>query len=72
MWHTREIETQNFINVLMKQKRIQNKIIGVYNEEGNQVSSETEVEGVVVNYFIAEPQLKKIVKIAQKIVKIAE
>lgn len=35
MWHTREIETQNFINVLMKQKRIQNKIIGVYNEEGN-------------------------------------
>lgn len=40
-----------FYHALTKQRRIQNRIICLYNEDGNWTNSEDEIEGVAVKYF---------------------
>ena len=50
-WHTCGDRNTKFYHALIKQRRIQNRIIGLYNEDGNWVNSESEVEGVAVKYF---------------------
>ena len=50
-WHTCGDRNTKFYHALTKQRRIQNKIIGLYNEDDNWVNSESEVEGVAVKYF---------------------
>src|SRR5690606_37352121 len=51
MWHTHWDRNTKFDHALTKQRRIQNKIVGLHDEIGNWVTSETEVEGVAVDYF---------------------
>lgn len=51
MWHVYEDRNTNFYHALTKQRCIQNRIIGLYDEEGNWKNSKSEIEGVVVNYF---------------------
>ena len=48
MWHTYGDRNTKFYHALTKQRRIQNRITGLYNEEGNWTNSETEVEEVAV------------------------
>ena len=50
-WHAKGDINTKFYHALTKQKRIQNKIVGLYNAQGNWVNSDIEVEGVAVDYF---------------------
>ena len=50
-WHVLGDRNTKFYHASTKQRRIQNLIIGLHNEEGNCVNSEQEVEGVAVRYF---------------------
>lgn len=40
-----------FYHVLTKQRQIQNRNIGLYNEEGDWINTEADVEGVAVRCF---------------------
>ena len=51
-WHTCGDRNTQFYHALTKQRRIQNRIIGLYNEEGIWVNSESKVEEVAVKYFM--------------------
>ena len=50
-WHVLGDRNTKFYHTLTKQRRIQNRIIGLHNEEGNWVNSEQDVEGVAERYF---------------------
>lgn len=50
-WHSQGDRNTKFYHALTKQRRIQNKIIGLHIEEGNWVTSEPEVQGVAIDYF---------------------
>ena len=51
-WHTCGDRNTKFYHALTKQRRIQNRIAGLYNEEGSWVNSESKVEEVAVKYFM--------------------
>ena len=50
-WHTCGDRNTKFYHALTKQRRIQNRIIGLYNEDENWVNAESKVEEVAVKYF---------------------
>ena len=50
-WHAKGDRNTKFYHALTKQRRIQNKIVGLHNSGGNWVTSESEVEGVAIDYF---------------------
>ena len=51
MWHSSGDLNTKFYHALTKQRRIRNKIVGLYNEAGNWVTEENGVEKVAVDYF---------------------
>ena len=51
-WHTCGDRNTKFYHALTKQRRIQNRITGLYNEDGIWVNSESKVEEVAVKYFM--------------------
>ena len=51
LWHTCGDRNTKFYHALTKQRRIQNRIIGLYNEDGDWINSEADIEGVAVKYF---------------------
>ena len=50
-WHAKGDRNTKFYHALTKQRRIQNKIVGLHNSGGDWVTSEAEIEGVAVDYF---------------------
>ncbi|XP_056862248.1 uncharacterized protein LOC108858352 [Raphanus sativus] len=50
-WHVYGDRNTNFYHALTKQRRIQNRITGLYNENEVWTNSEIEIEKVAVNYF---------------------
>ncbi|XP_048633068.1 uncharacterized protein LOC125607235 [Brassica napus] len=51
MWHSSGDLNTKFYHALTKQRRIRNKIVGLYDEAGNWVTEENGVEKVAVDYF---------------------
>lgn len=50
-WHIYEDRNTEFYHALTKQRRIQNRIIGLYNDEGVWKNAENDIEHVAVKYF---------------------
>ena len=51
MWHTSGDLNTKFYHALTKQRRARNRIVGLYDSNGNWIIEEQGVEKVVVNYF---------------------
>ena len=51
MWHAKGDRNTKFYHALTKQRQIQKKIVGLYNGDGNWVTSEAEVEVEAIDYF---------------------
>ena len=51
MWHSSGDLNTKFYHALTKQRRIRNKIVGLYDEASNWVTKENGVEKVAVDYF---------------------
>ena len=50
-WHAKGDRNTKFYHALTKHRRIQNKIVGLHNSDGDWVTSEAGIEGVAIDYF---------------------
>jgi len=51
MWHTSGDLNTKFYHALTKQRRARNRIVGLYDSDGNWIIEEQGVEKVAVDYF---------------------
>ena len=51
MWHSSGDLNTKFYHALTKQRRVRNRIVGLYDAAGNWITKDNEVEKVAVDYF---------------------